>query len=116
MEQWKELAELVRTEFDLEYNREAIEFLDAFIERQREKEADNSRQSGLIYSLGSFVGECIIHNYGGYWQEDTESGWYIEPAERKRFFPFNKVKKQFDNGRGDSILSFYETVAPILKM
>lgn len=67
---------------------------------------------GLTTSIGSFLGECIIANYGGQWRE-SEGSWgvfFSERNDRSAAFPFNKVRKQLLNGADDSILSFYDVI------
>jgi hypothetical protein len=63
---------------------------------------------------GSFLGECIVREYHGQWQEHAD-GWSVllNGAKRIDAFPFNKVAKQFDNGESDSIHSFF-TIIPLL--
>lgn len=115
IEQFKKLAELVKTQLNLEYDQKSVEYLEGFIERQRERWSKDGKKEGLINSLGSFLGECMIKNYGGGWEEDKELGWCIKFNGGEKAFPFNKVKKQFDNDIGDSIFSFYRIIPDLLK-
>jgi hypothetical protein len=109
----KENAELVKKQLDIEYNEESIKFLEEFIERQKNR-MDTNQIDGLINTLGSFLGECIIENFGGSWEED-EHGLTIKFDEKNGVYPFSKIRKQFENGLEDSIFSFYTSIPIIFK-
>jgi hypothetical protein len=68
----------------------------------------------LINVLGSFVGECIRHEFGGEWKQ-VDGQWGISFDPLNVAFPFAKITKQFENGHegGDSIFSLYEII-PLL--
>ena len=114
LENIKRNAELVIKIFgenngiDLGYDSDSVKWLDGFIERQREN-ADDEKIQSLSGVLGSFLGECIIKNFGGKW-EQTEDGLAVKFDDGNAAFPFNKVQKQFKNGSDDSIFSFYQTI------
>ena len=107
-------AEIVKKTFgerELDFDERSIEWLDGYIERNREKwDAGTKVKLGGV--LGSFLGECIRHNYGGDWQM-TEHGLAISFDEGNAAFPFNKVNKQIENGAEDSIASFYSTLGTL---
>lgn len=115
MKELEELAETVRTQLDLQYDADSVKFIEGFIERQRER-FDEDNRTGLVNALGSFLGQCIIKNYGGQWQLDEE---YSAPAvvfdNVNKAYPFAKVRKQFDNGLGDSIYSFYNVILVVFQ-
>ena len=95
----------------LKYDRPSVEWLDGYINRVR-LSLDESSIDGIATSIGSFLGECIIANYGGQWRE-SEGTWgvfFSDRDDRNAVFPFNKVRKQLLNGAEDSILSFYEVI------
>ncbi|MDQ3817230.1 MAG: hypothetical protein M3362_06020 [Acidobacteriota bacterium] len=119
-EQFKELAQnFIVTcskmlDVNLRYDRESVEWLSGYIERVR-LHLDEASIDGLTASIGSFLGECIIANYGGQWRE-SNGMWGIffsEASDRNAAFPFNKVRKQLSRGESDSILSFYN-VLPVI--
>ena len=70
---------------------------------------DESKIDGLVNTLGSFLGECIIENFGGSWQED-EYGLIVKFNKKNGVYPFSKIRKQFENGLEDSIFSFYTSI------
>jgi len=98
------------------YNHESIRWIEGFIEQQRSQgSVTPETTANLIQTIGSFLGECIIHSYGGTWKQ-TGDQWGIFFDESNAVFPFNKVTKQFQNGltSGDSILSFFELIGPVI--
>ena len=98
---------------DFGYNAESVAWLDGFIERQRARPGfDEEAARGLTQTLGSFLGECVIRCYGGEWREQ-EGTWAVAFDGGNAVFPFNKVRKQFDNGAEDSVGSWFETI-PII--
>jgi hypothetical protein len=99
----------------LQYDRASVEWLSGYIERVR-LTLNEASIAGLTQSIGSFLGECIIANYGGEWRE-SEGAWGIFLStrdDRNAAFPFNKVRKQLLNGLEDSILSFYDVLPIVL--
>ncbi len=111
IKQIKENAEFVKKQLNIEYNEESIQFLEGFIERQKNR-MDESEISVLINTLGSFLGECIIENFGGSWEEDNYE-LAIKFNKGNSVYPFLKIRKQFANGLEDSIFPFYRNI-PIL--
>ena len=93
---------------DFGYNSESVAWLDGYIERIR-NEVDQSNVEGLVNVIGSYLGECIIRCYGGYWEEH-EGQWQVSFNETNAAYPFAKVRKQFENGPADSIKGFFEVI------
>lgn len=110
-------AELVIQTFseqDLGYNRGSVEWLDGYIERNREN-WDAEKALGLGGTLGSFFGECIRENFGGEWKM-TEHGLSIEFSGGNGVFPFNKINKHIVNGSDDSIASLYNSIETLMQL
>ena len=98
------------------YNHESVKWVEQFIEQQRSPaDVTASAIAKLTRILGSYLGECIIHTYGGAWKQ-RDNQWGVFFDESNAVFPFNKVGKQFQNGLagGDSILSFFELIGPVI--
>jgi hypothetical protein len=96
---------------DFGLNRESVEWIEGFIERQRAREDfDLEESAGLVDVIGSFLGEAIIANGGGEWRGSETHGLGIAFPDGNFCYPFNKVNKAFREGLdgGDSILSFYD--------
>ena len=99
-------------------NRPSVEWIDGFVERQRQRsDLDDQAKSGLVNRLGSFLGECIAANTKGDWAWiESEETFGIRFPSGNCCFPFNKVAKQFDNGRagGDSVVGLYDSVLAMI--
>ena len=102
------------SQIDFGYNRESVKWLEGYIERQRQRDkfqAETNRKK-LTSTLGSFLGECIIHCYGGRWV-NHDGCWGVAIGEDFIAYPLNKVGKQMENGLEDGIDSFFTNI-PIL--
>ena len=97
---------------ELGYNLDAVKWLDGYIQRNRLEIKEKTRDK-LINIFGSFLGECLKKEFGGNWTF-SENGFGIEFPDKTTAFPFNKVEKQFLNGSGDSIYSFFTAIPFIM--
>jgi hypothetical protein len=96
--------------FDFGYDAESIAWLDGYIQRQRARtDITPELVQGLVNVFGSYLGECVIKCYGGYW-ENEDGEWRVSFNESNAVYPFSKVQKQFENGAEDSIKSFFEVI------
>jgi hypothetical protein len=100
-------------EVELGYDEASVEWADGYIGRVRPSVSEDSVVS-ISSLIGSFLGECVIANYGGRWRE-TGDGVGVCFDESNCVFPFAKVQKQFLHGEGDSILGFYRTIGVVFK-
>lgn len=115
MKELEDLAETVKSQLNLNYDLHSVKFIEEFIERQRNN-FDSEQRKGLINSIGSFVGQCIIINYGGHWQVDQDTQTMcITLDDKNKIFPFAKTAKQFENGLEDSVYSFYTIIPTLFK-
>ena len=94
-------------EHGLKLDAASVSWIDGFIERNRQVWDADTRAS-MVSILGSFLGECVIEDFGGDWKM-TDNGLAVMFDERNGVLPFNKVEKQIANGSEDSIESFYRT-------
>lgn len=119
IEHIRQNAELVRSvaqnqlSTDVRYDRTGVEWLDGFVTRQHEQ-GDPDKVEGLVNTLGSFLGECIVQAYGGQWSED-EFGWSVRFDEKNAVYPFAKTEKHLRNGPEDSVLSMFDTIPIVFK-
>jgi hypothetical protein len=94
------------------YDLESVKWLDGYINRMRTDPSIQASRSGLVQTLGSYLGEAIIRTYGGEWQHPA--GYpEVRFDEKNAAFPFVKVEKQLLNGPEDSIASFF-SMLPII--
>jgi hypothetical protein len=93
------------------FDEAGVRWLDGYIQTQHEQ-GDPGARAGLINTLGSYLGECIIHVFGGGWSQ-TGGAWCVCFDERNSVFPFAKVAKHLENGVEDSVLGLF-TAIPLL--
>lgn len=119
IEHIRQNAELVQSvareqlNVEINFDRSAVEWLDGFITRQHEQ-GDPGSLAGLVSTLGSFFGECIIRTHGGQWS-DGEYGWCVRFDEKNCAYPFAKVEKHLQNGPEDSVLSMFDLIPVLFK-
>lgn len=96
---------------DFGYNPESVQWLERYIERLRKSEEflDPHKNLKLASMFGAFLGECVIHCYGGRWCcEDGQ--WYVVFDEGNAVYPFAKVSKQMNAGLDEGINGFFRMI------
>lgn len=93
------------------YDEVGVRWLDGYIQRQHEQ-GNPANHEGLVNTLGSYLGECIIRSFGGKWAE-VDGSWCVRFDDRNAAYPFAKVGKQLEHGAEDSVFSFF-TLIPVL--
>jgi hypothetical protein len=105
------VAELVVRTFrdelqvELRFDQAGVEWIDGYINRMRDSLPAKERP-GLISTLGSYIGECIIRTYGGAWVE-KDGMWGVQVNDRIWACPFATIQRQFENGPDDSVVAFF---------
>ena|SRR5262245_11100639 len=95
---------------DFGYDTASVAWLDGFIERHRVRDdVDQQLIDGLVDVFGSYLGECVIRCFGGYW-DNQDGHWRVSLNDAIAVYPFAKVRKQFENGSEDSIRGFFEVI------
>jgi hypothetical protein len=95
------------------YDATGVRWLDQYINGQRARASESTKEK-LPNTLGSYLGECIRHSYGGRWIQDQEHGWAVKVNQRVTVFPFSKVRKQLHNADGDSVLGLFTAIPALL--
>jgi len=98
------------------FNKESVKWVEGYIERCRDRGVDEKDEEGLVNTLGSFLGECIVANTASEWRWFEQQQMIgVALAQGGGAFPFAKVRKQFRNGLkgGDAIYSFYDIVVNV---
>lgn len=96
-----------------DYDADSVEWLDGYINRQHAREdIDEETVNGMVSVLGSYLGECIRHTYGGEWRA-SEYGWGIFFDATNAVYPISKTRKQFENGEEDSIYGFFKMIPAV---
>lgn len=98
---------------EIGYDGAGVRWLDGYIQ-SRHEQGDPAERDGLVNTLGSFLGECIIRSFGGAWGE-LDGSWCVRFDERNAAFPFAKVRKQLENGRVDSVFSFFTAIPAVFR-
>jgi hypothetical protein len=96
----------------LAFDSESVKWLDGYIQTIRSG-IDESQIQGLSNTIGAFLGECIIANYGGSWRQSEDGSWGVFFDDKNIVFPFAKAYKQLSHGEGDSIFSMYDVIPVI---
>jgi hypothetical protein len=98
---------------DIGYDEAGVRWLDGYAQRQHEQGNPEIRD-GLVDTLGSYLGECIIQSFGGQWAE-IDGSWCVQFSEGNAAYPHNKLRKQLENGAGDSVLSFFAAIPALFR-
>jgi hypothetical protein len=97
------------------YTAESIDYLDAFLERQEAMvKASEASINKFVSLLGAYLGECIIANYGGEWQESPQGLAILFHTKTQAHWlqPFHKVYKRITNGSEDSLRLYFSEFIP----
>lgn len=116
MEEIENLSEQVRIHLKLSYDADSVKRVEEFIE-QTKSHLNSDNRKGLISSLGAFLGQSIIKNYGGRWLYDEKFKTVcVALPSGDRVYPVSKTAKQFENGLEDSIYSFFTVLPTVFKL
>lgn len=120
LDQIRSNAELVVSTFSqtsdvaLSFDETGVEWVNGYIERNRSS-LDPAQIDGLVNTLGSFLGECIVREHGGQWAE-ADGQYGVQFDQHNWAFPFNKIRKHIENGAEDSILSYFTIIPAVFKL
>jgi len=92
----------------LDYSENSILIQDQLIQDGWGSNPPNDLQQTVLF-FGSYIGESIINNLGGYWEKDQNLGWVIN-INGMKVSPFVRTRKRFLNGQGDSISYWYQVL------
>src|SRR5262245_23591040 len=98
------------------YTAESVHYLEQFLARQEASvKASGLSVNRYVHLLGAYLGECIIANYGGAWQESPEGAICIRTEARAHWLqPFDKVYRRITNGREDDLGRYFSEFIPQL--
>ena len=66
----------------------------------------------LVLTFGAYFGESIRRLRGGSWDYEPDRGYCLRSVgEAATVYPFEKVKKRFQNGDQDALSVFYTALA-----
>lgn len=105
---------------DVKADEASVSYFDGFIHRNAQA-LDKRTKDGVGFGIGILLGQAMIEKYGGEWvyvgENKTNLAVKLGKGEHNFIaFPITKTFKQLENGDEDSILSFYQTTATLLKL
>ena len=90
------------------FDEPGVKWLDGFLQRQHEI-GDPAERDGLVNTLGSYLGKCIVEAYGGAWAR-VDGVVCIRFDDENLVYPFAKLAKHLENGSVDSCYGLFEAV------
>jgi hypothetical protein len=93
------------------YDEGSVRWLDDYIEEIRGLGAfsDPKQKDQLAGVFGAYLGECVVRCYGGAWRE-VDGTWIVDFGGKGSVFPLARAYKQIENGKEDSIGSFFRGI------
>ncbi len=99
---------------EIGYDESGVAWLARYAQ-ERHEQGEAGENDALISTLGSYLGECIIHTYGGEWRRrDGMIGVHFDDASAA--FPFSKIAKHLANGEEDSVLPYFKDIPVLFRM
>ncbi len=99
----------------LDYRKSDLARVDAIIRKAWGKELPKNLDT-LILTFGCYFGETIRKLRGGEWAYDPNRGYCLrEVGGAATVYPFEKVKKRFQNSDHDSLALFYTALVKALE-
>ena len=93
----------------------SVAALDEYIGRTVNSATTGATKEKLMNLVGSFLGECIVANYGAKWTitDDGQVRMTLSPKKTVHFLdPFGKVAKRIQNGPEDSLAAYFSGLIP----
>jgi len=98
-------------QLDLDYDRATVEWLDGYIDRNRDIFSGDKRY-GWAMAFGYILGESIVREFGARWVRDEQFGdeWVVElPNGVGKANPIGKTYKHLEDPN-DSVGSFFRVI------
>jgi hypothetical protein len=105
-----------RSKMNFGYNGESVEWLEGYIDELRDKGVfkDEKFKHNVAFAYGAFLGQSIVHCYGGFWAFRKEHGLCVCFPNGAVALPLQKPLKQIENGMEDGIANFFYMVPIVL--
>jgi hypothetical protein len=97
------------------YTAESVHYLEHFLVRQEALvKASELSINKYVHLLGAYLGEGILANYGGEWQESPQGlAILIRTKTRTHWLrPFDRVYKRITNGSEDNLGAYFSEFIP----
>lgn len=91
---------------------ESMREIDRFFDEQNTPDGILSKNRGtILFSIGCYIGESIINNFGGCWITDDndpqgEMNIAVKLLDGTTLFPVQRCMKRYQNGADDSIYAY----------
>lgn len=103
--------------FTLDYSPETLGAVDLLVDKIKATGVSETDGSGMIYSVGCYVGEVFVRHAEGVWKPTAEQGmqqicsWPVVIAlpSGAGVNPIGKAFKRFRNGDADNLAFFYKS-------
>lgn len=108
---WVILA-LLSSGYKADLTVESMREIDRFFDEQNTPDGILSKNRGtILFSLGCYIGETIINNFGGCWITDDndpqgEMNIAVKLLDGTTLFPVQRCMKRYQNGADDSIYAY----------
>jgi hypothetical protein len=99
------------------YTAESVEYLEQCLVRQEAVfKASELSINKYVHLLGAYLGECILANYGGEWQESPQGlAIFIQTKTQAHWLhPFHKVYNRITSGSEDNLGFYFSKLIPKL--
>ncbi|MEO8361871.1 MAG: hypothetical protein ABI672_17690 [Vicinamibacteria bacterium] len=102
--------------FRLNYSPETLGPVDLLVDKVKATGVSEQDGSGMIFSIGCYVGEVMVRHAGGEWRPTADlnmqavCSWplVVRMPDGSGMNPIGKAFKRFRNGEGDSLAYFYQ--------
>lgn len=108
-----------KADYSIESLKEIDRFFDEHVENGEPKKGGLLSESlnSRMFSLGAYVGETLINNYGGKWSYDEndptdEFKVQVILSDGAIIWPMQRVMKRLKNGKEDSIYGYGVSLKP----
>lgn len=95
-----------------------VEYFAGYIDRNRATLTDSQKNS-LSFGIGCLLGEVLIKQYSGRWifnEGDSNNPCLILGGDSLMAFPIQKVYRNIENGKEDSIYDYFLNTETALKI
>ena len=109
--QWIIMA-MVSSGYHVDFTLESMKEIDRFFDEQNKPDGILSKNRGtILFSIGCYIGETIIRNFGGSWIADDndpqgEINIAVKTSDGTLLFPVQRCMKRYQNGMEDSIYAY----------
>ena len=94
----------------LDYSVDSVQRLETFVAEHFDPPGSKQVDEWLIEGIGCYLGEVIIREKGGSWDEYNHPEIHHVGAI-ETIYPLEKARKRFEVGPGESLAFYYHSIA-----